>query len=70
MRLTFECPVCKKNFTLCHEMLGNVKCRLCGDAPPPDIQTAYANVGKTMSELYGCCDCDGGEKWLPKELKH
>jgi predicted Zn finger-like uncharacterized protein len=69
MRFTFECPVCKKSFQVNHEELGNVKCGLCGDAPPPDIMTAYGNVGRTMSELYGCCGCGDKEKWLPKEIR-
>ncbi|BBB91982.1 MAG TPA: hypothetical protein PKA28_06100 [Methylomusa anaerophila] len=75
MIFSFECPSCKKTIEVSHqEMKKNpavVKCRLCGDAPAPDIMTAYQNIGKTITELYGCCECseDSSRKWLPKEVK-
>ncbi len=68
MQLTFECPACKKSFKVSHDRLHDLKCCLCGDTPPPDIMTAYANVGRTLSELYGCCECGDKVKWLPKEF--
>jgi len=50
---------------------GAVKCCLCGAAPTPDIMTAYQNIGKTITEVYGCCECgeDSGTERLPKEVK-
>jgi predicted Zn finger-like uncharacterized protein len=73
MLFNFECPKCKNNFALDSAVLAvnpaKVKCCACGDAPSPDIMTAYANIGKTMAELHGCCDCDGQNGWLPKEIR-
>ncbi|MBP2650938.1 MAG: hypothetical protein H6Q74_1763 [Firmicutes bacterium] len=55
MPLTFECPQCHHNFNVDSNKLkkhqGNES--LGYDTPPPDIQTAYQNVGKTITELYG-----------------
>lgn len=71
MIFTIECPTCQKSFNVSHEELAQnhsaVKCCLCGNTPTPDIMTAYQNIGKTMTELYGCCDCQPA--WLPKEVK-
>lgn len=73
MLFTFECPKCKHQFQVEPSELAHqpeaMKCRICGDTPPPDIMTAYRNVGKTMSELYGCCRQGEKEAWLPKEVR-
>lgn len=72
MLFAFECPKCKNNFQVRYTELASnpetVKCCACGDAPAPDILTAYQNVGKTMLDLYGCCDCQEKKDWLPKEI--
>lgn len=73
MMFAFECPGCKKPFQVRYVEMAKdpaaVKCCMCGAAPPPDIQTAYQNIGKTMTELYGCCECNDKKAWLPKEAK-
>lgn len=73
MDFSFDCPGCNKSFKVSHEDLATktaaLKCCACGTTPPPDIMTAYANVGKTMTELYGCCSCAPAKDWLPKEIK-
>ncbi|HEY3424604.1 MAG TPA: hypothetical protein VGL27_07395 [Negativicutes bacterium] len=73
MVFTFECPSCKKNFEATHEELTHnaeaLHCCLCGKSPSPDIMTAYQNVGKTMTDLYGCCECGDNQNWLPTAIK-
>jgi|GEM_PF-2561306 len=73
MNFTVECPTCKKNFdvdaTEVAEKPSSFKCGACGDTPAPDIMTAYQNVGKTMMELYSCCDSEEKKDWLPKEME-
>jgi hypothetical protein len=68
---TFECPACKKNFQVGHKELakGQLKCCLCAHTPAPDIMTAYQNIGKTITDLYGCCECSDDKAWLPKEAR-
>lgn len=72
MRFSFECPKCNHSFQVGYSDLAKnpeaVKCCLCGDTPAPDIMTAYQNVGKTLVDLYGCCDCNDKKDWLPKEI--
>lgn len=74
MEFTFRCPACKNVFTANHADLAAdsraLKCCLCGNAPAPDIQTAYQNIGKTITELHGCCSCDQDKSWLPLSVKH
>jgi hypothetical protein len=31
--------------------------------------SAYQNIGKTLTELQGCCACPDNKGWLPKEIK-
>ncbi|MDR3590138.1 MAG: hypothetical protein P4N41_10835 [Negativicutes bacterium] len=73
MLFSFECPKCRNNFQVRSIELAKdptaVKCCLCGEAPTPDIMTAYQNVGKTMTELSGCCECGDKQDWLPKEIR-
>jgi len=73
MLFTFECPKCKNNIQVRSAELAKnpeaVKCCQCGDAPAPDIMTAYANIGKTMVELQGQCDCAEKTGWMPKEIR-
>ncbi len=73
MLFSFECPKCRSHFQVRSAELAKnpdaVKCCLCGDTPPPDIMAAYQHVGKTMTELRGCCECGGKQDWLPKEIK-
>jgi hypothetical protein len=75
MIFSLECPTCKQKLKVSYRDMAarpeKVKCCLCGDAPPPDIMTAYQNVGKTLTQLYGCCDCgeDKSAKWLPQEVE-
>lgn len=69
MTFTFRCPSCSHVFQIHHTDLGDgkaMRCRQCGDTPAPDIMTAYANVGKTLTELYGCCQA-GRQEWLPQK---
>lgn len=73
MDITITCPSCNKDFTVNHatlsERIEELKCCFCGDAPAPDIMTAYANVGKSITQLYGCCSCGPTDKsWLPKDI--
>jgi len=73
MEFTFECPVCKKSFMVNHQDLAKgdlaLQCCSCGSAPAPDIMTAYQSVGKTLTDLYGCCGCEDRQDWLPKDIK-
>ncbi|MDR3564259.1 MAG: hypothetical protein P4N59_22875 [Negativicutes bacterium] len=73
MLFSIECPKCKNGFQVRYTELAKdpaaVKCCQCGASPAPDIMTAYQNVGKTMTELYGCCECGDKESWLPKEIR-
>ena len=73
MNLTFECPKCKKKYQLnsneVAEKSSPFKCSECDIIPPPDIMTAYQNVGKTMKDLSGCCDCNDEKDGMPKEIK-
>ena len=70
MNFTVECPTCKKDFHVnSKEVASSFKCCECGTTPPPDIMTAYQNVGKTMADLYGCCESNDNKNWLPKEIK-
>lgn len=71
MKFTFDCPHCKRSFEVDHTQLasGSFNCCLCGSAPAPDIMRAYQSVGKTMVDLYGCCECNQSTHWLPKEIK-
>jgi hypothetical protein len=73
MLFSFKCPKCKNKFQVHYSDLAkdpqSLKCCVCGDAPPPDILTAYQSVGKTMADLYGCCDCNDKKNWLPKEIQ-
>lgn len=73
MKFTLQCPACQSTMELSHEDLAtkpqSIKCCLCGQSPSPDILTAYQNVGKTITDLYGCCSCDTEKQWLPKEIK-
>lgn len=72
MKFTFQCPSCKHVFWAGRgEPDGGVapRRRVCGDAPAPDIMTAYANVGKTLSELHGCDEAGGRQDRLPREPK-
>ncbi len=73
MKFTFECPTCQHSFDFSHEDLAtnpkSLKCCMCGQTPSPDILTAYQNVGKTITDLYGCCECNTDKKqWLPKKI--
>ena len=72
MEFTFECPVCKKSFMVNHQNLAQgdlaLKCSSCGSTPAPDIMTAYQNVGKTLTDLYGC-GCGNQQDWLHKDVK-
>jgi predicted Zn finger-like uncharacterized protein len=71
MLFAFECPKCKATFQVrsldMANNLASIKCGVCGDAPAPDILTAYQNVGKTMVELQGCCSATS--TWLPKDIR-
>ena len=73
MNFTVECPTCKESYNInSKEVVGNpaiFKCCNCGTTPPLDIITAYQNVGKTMLELNGCCNCEDKKGWLPKAIK-
>lgn len=73
MNFTLECPKCKQTFQVCHEDLAkkdfSLQCCHCGNVPTPDIMSAYQNVGKTLSDLYGCCKCSDLEGWLPQDEK-
>ena len=73
MIFKFECPGCKKTFSVTHQDLAAgpaaLKCCLCGDTPAPNIQAAYRNIGKTLVDLYGCCDCGPDRNWLPKKIE-
>ena len=66
MNFTMECPVCKKNFHVSSKELAekqsSLRCCACGTPPSPDIMTAYQNIGKTMTDLYGNHDCEDKEK--------
>ncbi|HWQ60823.1 MAG TPA: MJ0042-type zinc finger domain-containing protein [Negativicutes bacterium] len=69
MIFTFRCPACQHEFQVNHADLvqgaAALKCQACGDAPAPDIQTAYQNIGKSLTELYGCCQNEDKQRWLP-----
>jgi len=73
MNFTVECPTCKKNFHINYKEVAknpsSFKCGTCGTTPSPDIMTAYQNVGKTMMDLYGCCQCNDKKDWFPQEIK-
>jgi len=73
MNFTVECPTCKKNFHINYKDVAknpsSFKCGTCGTTPSPDIMTAYQNVGKTMMDLYGCCQCNDKRDWFPQEIK-
>lgn len=73
MDLTIECPRCKKSFQVAHQDLAKrpdaLTCCLCGNTPPPNIMEAYQNIGKTLTELQGCCTCPEEKGWLPKAIK-
>lgn len=72
MKLTVECPECSADFKVDVEALAKkvapLKCTHCGAGAAPDIQTAYENVGKSLSELCSCCE-ESAEQWLPKEVE-
>ena len=71
MKFTFQCPSCKKKFDLDLKTLthGGLRCCMCGTEPAPDIMTAYQNVGKTMAELYECCEEQEQPEWLPTKVE-
>lgn len=73
MNFTIECPTCKNNIRINYKEVvenpSSFKCCTCGTTPSPDIMTAYQNVGKTMIDLYGCCECADKKDWFPKEIK-
>jgi len=73
MNFTVECPLCKKNFHVNYKEIAekpsSLSCSACGTTPTPDIMTAYQNVGKTMMDLYSCCECEDKKDWFPKEIK-
>ena len=45
-----------------------LKCSSCGNVAAPDIQTAYENVGRSLSDLCCCCE-KSAEQWLPKQVE-
>ncbi len=72
MKLTVECPECNADFKVDVNALAQkvapLKCSHCGTVATPDIQTAYANVGRSLSELCCCCE-KSAEQWLPKQVE-
>ncbi len=72
MKLTVECPECNADFKVDIDALAKkvapLKCASCGMTAAPDIQTAYENVGKSLSDLCCCCD-EVAEQWLPKQVE-
>ena len=60
MHPTTQCPNCKKqNDVTFKEVAGkplSAKCCECNTISPPDIMTAYQNIGKTMRDLKNCCN--------------
>lgn len=73
MKLTVECPECNADFKVDVEALAKkvaaLKCTTCGTTATPDIQTAYENVGKSLSELCCCCE-ENAKQWLPKQVEN